>query len=105
MARSQKSYDRCWSCYYCTYYSSILVTMLEVKKCDQCDRLAEENSNLEILIRHLKADKFRAIKARQEAEGDLTIIKGIGQNSPEVKALKKEIKQLKKDAAEMYKYP
>jgi predicted RNase H-like nuclease (RuvC/YqgF family) len=79
--------------------------MSKIKRCEQCERLAEENSNLEKLIQHLKADKYREIKARQEAEGDLTIIKGIGQNSPEVKALKKEIKQLKKDAAEMYKYP
>ena len=35
-------------------------------------------------------------KKRQEAEGELTIIKGIGNNSPEMKALKKEIEDLKK---------
>ena len=34
-------------------------------------------------------------KLRQEAEGETTIVKGIGQNSPEMKALKKEIKNLK----------
>ena len=34
-------------------------------------------------------------KLRQEAEGELTIIKGIGGTSPEMKALKKEIKNLK----------
>jgi|TARA_Y100000310_G_C20470598_1_gene709831 hypothetical protein len=34
-------------------------------------------------------------KLRQEAEGETTIVKGIGQNSPEVKALKKEIENLK----------
>ena len=34
-------------------------------------------------------------KLRQEAEGELTIIKGIGNTSPETKALKKEIKNLK----------
>ena len=34
-------------------------------------------------------------KLRQEAEGELTIIKGIGNTSPEMKALKKEIKNLK----------
>ena len=34
-------------------------------------------------------------KKRQEAEGELTIIKGIGNNSPEMKALKKENEQLK----------
>ena len=34
-------------------------------------------------------------KLRQEAEGETTIVKGIGQNSPEMKAAKKEIAELK----------
>ena len=34
-------------------------------------------------------------KLRQEAEGETTIVKGIGQNSPEMKAAKAEIKNLK----------
>ena len=38
-------------------------------------------------------------KKRQEAEGELTIIKGIGNSSPEMKALKKEIEELKADLA------
>ena len=33
-------------------------------------------------------------KKRQEAEGELTIIKGVGQNSPEMKALEKRVKEL-----------
>jgi|TARA_Y100001951_G_scaffold8016_1_gene5076 predicted RNase H-like nuclease (RuvC/YqgF family) len=45
--------------------------MSKVKRCEQCERLAEENSNLEILIRQLKA----------------------------------QIRKLKEDAKEMYKYP
>jgi len=36
-------------------------------------------------------------KKRQDAEGELSIIKGIGNNSPEVKALKEEIEKLKAD--------
>ena len=36
-------------------------------------------------------------KKRQEAEGELTIIKGIGNNSPEMKALQKELKEVKED--------
>ena len=36
-------------------------------------------------------------KLRQEAEGEMTIIKGIGQNSPEMKKLQKENKELKED--------
>ena len=38
-------------------------------------------------------------KKREEAEGELTIIKGIGNSSPEMKALKKEIEELKADLA------
>ena len=38
-------------------------------------------------------------KKRQEAEGELTIIKGIGQNSPEMKTLQKEVEKLKADLA------
>ena len=36
-------------------------------------------------------------KKRQEAEGELTIIKGIGNSSPEMSNLKKEIDVLKDD--------
>ena len=36
-------------------------------------------------------------KKRQEAEGELTIIKGIGNNSPEMKALQKELNEVKED--------
>ena len=38
-------------------------------------------------------------KKRQEAEGENTIIKGIGNNSPEMKALQKENETLKADIA------
>ena len=37
----------------------------------------------------------KLLKRAQEAEGELTIIKGIGNTSPEMKALKTEIKNLK----------
>ena len=36
-------------------------------------------------------------KKRQEAEGENTIIKGIGNNSPEMKALQNRIKELEED--------
>ena len=36
--------------------------MEKVKRCEQCERLAEENSNLEKLIQHLKA-QIRKLKA------------------------------------------
>ena len=38
-------------------------------------------------------------KLRQEAEGETTIVKGIGQNSPEMKAAKRKIEELKADLA------
>ena len=49
-------------------------------------------------------DKFQrdnvALKKRaQEAEGEVTIVKGIGQNSPEMKALQKEVEDLKAEVA------
>ena len=40
-------------------------------------------------------------KKRQEAEGELTIIKGIGNNSPEMKALRKENEELRKEMDEL----
>ena len=36
-------------------------------------------------------------KLRQEAEGETTIVKGIGINSPEMKALKQKNQELKKE--------
>ena len=40
-------------------------------------------------------------KLRQEAEGETTIVKGIGQNSPEMKAAKEEINDLKNKMADL----
>ena len=40
-------------------------------------------------------------KLRQEAEGETTIVKGIGMNSPEIKDYKKEIIKLKKEICEL----
>jgi hypothetical protein len=38
-------------------------------------------------------------KKKTRSEGELSIIKGIGNNSPEMKALQKEIEELKADLA------
>ena len=38
-------------------------------------------------------------KRAQEAEGEVTIVKGIGQNSPEIKALQAEVEELKANLA------
>ena len=36
-------------------------------------------------------------KKRQEVEGELTIIKGVGNNSPEMKSLQAQVEELKKN--------
>ena len=36
-------------------------------------------------------------KKREEAEGELTIIKGVGNNSPEMKSLQIQVEELKKN--------
>ena len=40
-------------------------------------------------------------KLRQEAEGETTIVKGIGINSPEMNALKQKNQELKKEICEL----
>ena len=40
-------------------------------------------------------------KIQQEAEGETTIIKGIGVNSPEIKALQQKNQELKKEICEL----
>ena len=56
---------------------------------------SNENADYNNLLEMWRDEK----KKRQEAEGELTIIKGIGNNSPEMKALQKEIEELKADLA------
>ena len=40
-------------------------------------------------------------KLRQEAQGETTIVKGIGMNSPEMKALKEKNQELRKEICEL----
>jgi hypothetical protein len=75
--------------------------------------VTEENKKLNNRIKELENslsialsinDKYQrenvALKKRaQEAEGEVTIVKGIGQNSPEMKALQKEVEGLKAEVA------
>ena len=56
---------------------------------------SNEDTNYQTLLEMWRDEK----KKRQEVEGENTIIKGIGQNSPEMKALKKENEELKADRA------
>ena len=51
------------------------------------------NKDYQTLLEMWREEK----KKRQEAEGEVTIVKGIGMNSPEMKALQKELKEVKED--------
>ena len=69
---------------------------------DLTKRIEELDNSLSIALdindtyqRESKVLKKRA----EEAEGENTIIKGIGQSSPEMKALQKEVEELKADLA------
>ena len=69
---------------------------------DLTKRIEELDSSLAIALdindRYQRENK--ALKKRaEEAEGENTIIKGIGQNSPEMKALQKEVEELKAQLA------
>ena len=60
---------------------------------DDIERIKEDR--MDLLLRENKQLKKRA----HEAEGELTIIKGIGNTSPEMKALQKEVEELKAELA------
>ena len=55
----------------------------------------------EVAYRELEAENKKLKKRVQEAEGELTIIKGIGNTSPEMKALRQKNQELKKEICEL----
>ena len=72
------------------------------KQGDLAERVKELENSLSIALE--VNDKFQrenvALKKRvREAEGETSIVKGIGINSPEMKALQKESEELKKELA------
>ena len=56
---------------------------------------SNKNADYNTLLKMWREEK----KRRQEVEGENTIIKGIGNNSPEIKALQKENEKLKAELA------
>ena len=69
---------------------------------DPEERIEQLEKQKEILKAVCKkaGETIKALTKRaQEAEGEVTIVKGIGQNSPEMKALQKEVEELKADLA------
>ena len=51
------------------------------------------SADYETLLKMWREEK----KKRQEAEGETTIVKGIGINSPEMRAIQKELTEVKAD--------
>ena len=51
------------------------------------------NGNYEELLKMLREEK----KKRQEAEGEVTLVKGIGMNSPEMRSIQQELNEVKED--------
>ena len=67
-----------------------------------------DSDYLKLLKDASKASKLAVLyekehKLRQEAEGELSIVKGIGMNSPEAIKLKKEICELRQDNRKLSK--
>ena len=65
-------------------------------------RINELENSLSIALENVdryQRDHNKLKKRVEEAEGENTIIKGIGLNSPEMKALQKEIEEVKADLA------
>ena len=69
---------------------------------DLTKRIEELDNSLSIALdvndKYQRENKVLKKRA-EEAEGENTIIKGIGQNSPEMKALQKEVEELKAQLA------
>ena len=72
--------------------------MIDLK--NRYEMLMKKNERLSFRITELEEENLKLIRKTQEAIGEMTIVKGIGMNSPEMKKAKKEIEQLKKDLAQ-----
>ncbi len=71
--------------------------MIDLKK--RYEVLMDKNQRLSFRITELEEENLKLIRKTQEAIGEMTIVKGIGMNSPEMKKAKKEIDKLKADLA------
>ena len=73
-------------------------TMIDLK--NRYEVLMKKNERLSFRITELEEENFKLKRVKDEAVGEMTIVKGIGMNSPEMKKAEKEIEQLKKDLAQ-----
>ena len=66
---------------------------------NQCRKAGRAMIELNLKWEDTLEENKKLKKRAQEAEGELTIIKGIGSTSPEMKALQAEVEKLKADLA------
>jgi len=64
--------------------------------------MKNDENDLALSMNQSLANKFERLykeekDKRQFAEGELSLIKGIGMNSPEMRSLKKELNEVKED--------
>ena len=69
--------------------------VIDLKK--ELDRLSEENNNIRTIDSSHKSLNGDLQKQLQEAQNELTLIKTIGLNSPEMIDLKKKLKNLERE--------
>ena len=72
------------------------------KQGDLAERVKELENSLSIALEvndKFQRENVKLKKRVREAEGETSIVKGIGINSPEMKALQKESEELKKELA------
>jgi|TARA_R110002020_G_scaffold71431_1_gene184503 predicted nucleic acid-binding Zn-ribbon protein len=63
------------------------------------ERVSQLNTMDEEAFHELQEENKKLKKRAEEAEGEVTIVKGIGQNSPEMRALTARVKQLDESLA------
>ena len=83
-----------------------MLTRADMKRIKDQQDLSKRNKELEKSLSTTLDlnDELRILNAKikkraEEAEGENTIIKGIGNNSPEMKALQQEVEELKAELA------
>ena len=78
------------------YRGSHDLTLLIDQYRNDIDRLTEEISNIKIIESSHRELNGKLREQVREAEGELSIIKGIGNNSPEMRELKKRVEDLER---------
>ena len=72
---------------------------MEINYVQQRNELQKKVRKLSERISELEVELLDEKNRRQFSENELSLIKGIGNNSPEVRAFKKEIEELKANLA------